>query len=205
MPNSLGLLPSGPDPVGERRVRRQPPEATISPTRTHGCKGRWCVFPYRIALAAPVMLMSAASRGSEFADGAQLCRQPTGPGRSTAAPTTAGSRRSGTTAPAASSALLWRAAPGSRQGAQGPSIVWDQRFDTDVSSWRIATVFLGLDDDKQAGFAVAHQRPTRKATPKAAASDDTKLIDLRSLAAQGILAPRELGHAGAGPLHAALA
>jgi len=28
--NSLGLLPSGPDPVGERLVRRQPPVAYIA-------------------------------------------------------------------------------------------------------------------------------------------------------------------------------
>jgi len=29
VPISLGLLPSGPDPVGERYVRRQPPERYI--------------------------------------------------------------------------------------------------------------------------------------------------------------------------------
>ncbi len=29
-PNSLGLLPSGSDPVGERHVCRQPPEVLIS-------------------------------------------------------------------------------------------------------------------------------------------------------------------------------
>src|SRR5882724_1005229 len=42
VPVSLGLLPSGPDPVGERHVRRQPPGRYIgvSPPKGKGLKPR---------------------------------------------------------------------------------------------------------------------------------------------------------------------
>ena len=71
-----------------------------------------------------------------------------------------------------------------------PSIVWDSRFDGDLMQEN--AVFLGLDDDRRAIFAVT-LATDEEGTPKSAISDDTKLIDLRSLAAQGILPPRELG------------
>jgi len=71
-----------------------------------------------------------------------------------------------------------------------PTIVWDTRFDTDLKLED--AIFLGLDDDGQAIFGVALAIDDDGA-PKSPISDDTKLIDLRSLAAQGILPTQELG------------
>ena len=71
-----------------------------------------------------------------------------------------------------------------------PTIVWDKRFDADLKLED--AIFLGLDDAGRAIFGVALDTDD-EGTPKSPISDDTKLIDLRSLAAQGILPAQELG------------
>lgn len=79
-----------------------------------------------------------------------------------------------------------------RIGAEGaqPQIRLEQRFDADVKLED--TVFLGLDDAGQASFAISLALDD-EGLPRCAVPDDVKLIDLRSLAGQGILTVSDLG------------
>lgn len=69
------------------------------------------------------------------------------------------------------------------------SVRWARRFSADASLDQ--AILLGVDDGDRAifGFDVGL---TEDGEPKCQTSDDTKLIDLRSLAAQGILSGSDL-------------
>lgn len=79
-----------------------------------------------------------------------------------------------------------------RIGADGdrPQIRHPQRLDCDVKLED--TVFLGLDEAGRPSFAVSLALD-EEGQPRCGVPDGVKLIDLRSLAGQGILTPSDLG------------
>ena len=68
-------------------------------------------------------------------------------------------------------------------------VQWPERLDRDVGLDQ--AVFLGIDRQDRALFGLA-ARIDGEGAPLCGLADDTKLIDLRSLAAQGILSNHEL-------------
>lgn len=77
-------------------------------------------------------------------------------------------------------------------GAEGdaPQIYLEHRADPDAEL--SDAVFLGLDDTGRASFAIALALDD-DGVPRCGVADGIKLIDLRSLAAQGVLTPSDLG------------
>ena len=75
-------------------------------------------------------------------------------------------------------------------GGERPEILWPGRPEPDAR--REDAIFLGLDGAERAVFGIALALDD-EGEPHCGRDQTTKLIDLRSLAAQGVLTPPELG------------